>query len=397
MAYISKKEILTAISSLEEINKKLPREELYVGFDEDDKIIVSFRNGTEKFSYSKKDFLEFVEECLNMTILENGTFFTKRRFFQIVEIGDIENHSFFYYEKKVSSRDSEGNSISLQFESAFTGYAALLCNGYHRDIQHPLGYTSLELCYKKTPVSIDIADATKRIDRFLFTMATTQNCVLYRANFIGLVDPTKNYDENAKDHSISLPPLVEYNEAITLFVSAVQTFSPDLELFGLYRVFEYFGPVVTRLEINDLLASKLKSPNVLNPDRRFLDEIVKLIRDYDKRQDDEQAIAMVFSACIDILNIINLLPSGVKTEALSKTSLKYIDASTPKNKIKKFNSVVGKILYSTRNSIVHAKANYQPSYYECPEQELSEFNNFLRAAAAQVIDWYNKLPDYQKI
>lgn len=57
---------------------------------------------------------------------------------------------------------------------------------------------------------------------------------------------------------------------------------------------------------------------------------------------------------------------------------------------------LGTILYSTRNSIVHAKSNYKSDNNECNAQDLPIFNEFLKEACYAIINWNNRLPDHLK-
>ena len=57
---------------------------------------------------------------------------------------------------------------------------------------------------------------------------------------------------------------------------------------------------------------------------------------------------------------------------------------------------LGSVIYSTRNQIVHAKSNYVQDNYECPTQDLGQFNIFIKHACYASIKWYNRLPQHLK-
>ena len=57
---------------------------------------------------------------------------------------------------------------------------------------------------------------------------------------------------------------------------------------------------------------------------------------------------------------------------------------------------VGTILYSTRNSIVHAKSNYTPTGNECAEEDLYELNAFMDRLCQCLILWNNRQPSEYK-
>ena len=54
---------------------------------------------------------------------------------------------------------------------------------------------------------------------------------------------------------------------------------------------------------------------------------------------------------------------------------------------------VAAILYATRNSIVHAKANYEPTGDECPQEDLFQLNIFMRKLCKDLIFWKDKHPE----
>ena len=54
-------------------------------------------------------------------------------------------------------------------------------------------------------------------------------------------------------------------------------------------------------------------------------------------------------------------------------------------------------LSATRNAIAHAKANYEPTGEECPETQLSQFVACVEIAAQQVIRWFARCPEHQRV
>ncbi len=50
---------------------------------------------------------------------------------------------------------------------------------------------------------------------------------------------------------------------------------------------------------------------------------------------------------------------------------------------------LGASLYATRNRIAHAKANYEPTGEECPEEQLADFAECAKLAAQQAVRWYH--------
>lgn len=70
----------------------------------------------------------------------------------------------------------------------------------------------------------------------------------------------------------------------------------------------------------------------------------------------------------------------------------------------KFHQLVGHVLdelnvirYSTRNSIVHAKSNYEPNGLECPPDSLEEVNQMMSSIGRALIQWNENQADYIRV
>jgi hypothetical protein len=50
---------------------------------------------------------------------------------------------------------------------------------------------------------------------------------------------------------------------------------------------------------------------------------------------------------------------------------------------------LGASLYATRNRTAHAKANYESTGEECPEEQLTDFVECVKLAAQQAVRWYH--------
>lgn len=57
----------------------------------------------------------------------------------------------------------------------------------------------------------------------------------------------------------------------------------------------------------------------------------------------------------------------------------------------KLNISLGKILYATRNSIVHAKSNYASTGKECPNKDIGALNEFMKKLCYAIIMHNNNI------
>ena len=58
---------------------------------------------------------------------------------------------------------------------------------------------------------------------------------------------------------------------------------------------------------------------------------------------------------------------------------------------------VANILYSTSNSIVHTKSNYEPNGLECPPGLLEEVNQMMFSIGRALIQWNENQADYIRV
>lgn len=58
---------------------------------------------------------------------------------------------------------------------------------------------------------------------------------------------------------------------------------------------------------------------------------------------------------------------------------------------------IARMLYATRNSIVHAKSNYEPNGYELEDDELEDGNKVMDMITMSIIQWNERQPESYKI
>ena len=76
---------------------------------------------------------------------------------------------------------------------------------------------------------------------------------------------------------------------------------------------------------------------------------------------------------------------------------KDLTYSTDKQKITTASNITGKIIYKTRNKVVHAKSNFALTGDEVTSDELPELNVFMKEASSQAIRWYSRQPNHLKL
>lgn len=141
------------------------------------------------------------------------------------------------------------------------------------------------------------------------------------------------------------------------------------------------------------MRKKLDSSNANNLSAEFISSIFDLTKSYDKSLRDKELIKSLIDNTFDLVDIYNTLPQSIR-ENMKIEKLEYKTKKETKTRI--INSL-GKVLYDTRNEIVHAKSNFNPTGFECNGDDLNELNEFMHLACYSTIKWYNRLPKHLKI
>ena len=181
-----------------------------------------------------------------------------------------------------------------------------------------------------------------------------------------------------------------------LYVSALQTNDKELRLLNFYKILEYYAPIVINLDSYQLLAKKLDSPKVLKPNRIYLKSIFDLVNSTNQRLRDSELIKSVFNTCFDLVDTFDFLPKSIQRKVLGIIKEKNINYTTKKEKLSQASNIISNTLYSTRNKVVHAKSNFEPTGDECNDKDIEQLNVFLKEITARIIRWSTKLPDIQK-
>jgi len=348
-----------------------------------------FPNTEEAMEFNIDEMFEYVKECKSMHVQpQEGVVTTKKRYFQLVKEADEITFAVIYFNHVIKVTYLEDISISLTNKHFLIGCAALKTNSYQEDYQDPLSYTAVEILYKDQNKRLDNDQSSKLVDSFLFELADSHELNFNKIMFFKYDDSENEAVFNIKNKEFLLKPLENYNDGMRLYNAALQVADPELKLLSLYKVFEYFTPIVFSLEVNEALRKKLDSRKALSPDGNFLKSIFELSLGFDSRKNDKQLMRSLFSTCLDMVELTPLLPISLR---------RAVEYNAKKNILESYAQDIAETLVATRNQVAHAKSNYELTGKECPTKDIVEFNKFLKAAAAGVIRWYNRLPEHQKL
>ena len=160
---------------------------------------------------------------------------------------------------------------------------------------------------------------------------------------------------------------------------------------------EHFSPIAVNIEANELMRKKLDAPKNSFEDGDYIRSIFDLANAMRDRFNDEDLIKASFSTCFDFIDLFKKLPESIKKKIKKHLSMQDLTYSTDKQKITTASNIAGKIIYKTRNRVVHAKSNFTLTGEEITSEELTELNVFMKEASSQTIRWYSRQPNHLKL
>jgi hypothetical protein len=356
---------------------------------DDEQVTVSLSRSDVDYPLSHEEFLKFLSEAESLKIDKENRFIRTdfRTFCIVYPESNLAEVIAGYNPQSFSIPVGEGITIGFRPNSLLVGVAALRKNAYEKHYQSPDGYPSIEISYDKPERRLSTAVEEQTVDMFLFQMAASDGVCFSKSalNLEAGVDPYYEYE--GKEFKPSFGQLEAFSESMNLYLAASAVKETELRYLSFYKVIEYFGPVVFRLERNEALRKKLDSPEARKPDAEFLESLHSLMASFKERFSDERIPQAVIEKCVDFIDLLKLLPPSL-TKALTYES--------SKQEVENGVRAVGLAMYATRNKVAHAKSNYRKTGGEVAGGELEQFTKFVEAVALRVIQWYNRLPEHLK-
>ncbi|MFT6002383.1 MAG: hypothetical protein ACI95T_001144 [Flavobacteriales bacterium] len=361
----------------------------------DTEIHIPFPRDAESI-HKIEEFYRLIDEFDSIEIKDRNKTVTKR-FTQRVIASDLGIIEHLLSESNFEITTSEGIKIRLVSSPILIGIAAMELREYDKFAPPCSLYTAVEVEYIREDKRLNEEKENKLLQSYFFELANKLHTSIHftqvsESGFYGTED-----DEESKLEIPKLKEVEEFNVGMEMYLKAIQPLDEDIRLLYFYKILEYFAPVVVKIKANEKLRNKLDSPKAINPDADFLQSIYKLTRKFDEDLKDKDLVKAVFRECFDIIDLFEYLPESLKKRVRGQLREKDVSYELSEEKMAIAANMLGGIIYSTRNSIVHAKSNYETDNNECAIEDLSELNNFLKHACYSTIKWYNRLPNHLKI
>lgn len=348
--------------------------------------------GYTTFKY--KNLLELCDDIRTIDCSNPGVIKTKLRRYYIVEIsGPIRD---FFPEESIDIHYPSvlGITMGVVNESIIVGLAAAKIGEYDGDYWGTITpYYSVEIVYDSEERILADDEEKKLLHSFIFEAADNAGMII-RMSKIALPEVEGYCEEKESCEISSLEP---YNDGMELFISASRTTDPELQFLGFYKVLEYFSPIAVNIEANELMRKKLDVPRSSFESGDYIRSVFALANAMKSKFNDEELIKATFNTCFDFIGLSSLLPASLLSKIIRAINEKELSYSTDSQKIQTCCNMVGKIIYKTRNRVVHAKSNYEATGEEVSGSDLFQLNIFMHRASSQAIRWYTRQPQHLRL
>lgn len=376
------KEILEEEEEIETIDYNFPGEEDFVEIE-------------------PLELINIFDEIKSIEIVSNSYIKTNLRRYYIVSLTDSEDEYVLRTFHEVGSSSINGVKISLLEQSIIVGLSATKLGEYDSDGYWGTAsqYLAIEIVYENKDKILDKEKELEIINSYIFEVADSTGFSLSPSEIRNPVNDYYDYEDETEDEnpSHSLRELEPYNEGTNLFVSAIQIKDPELKFLNFYKVLEHFSPIAVNIEANELMRKKLDAPKSSFEDGDYIRSIFELANSMRDRFNDEDLIKASFNTCFDIVGLFNKLPESIKKKIKKHIGATELTYSTDKQKITTSANIASKIIYKTRNKVVHAKSNFNLTGEEIESSEFNQLNEFMKEASSQAIRWYTRQPNHLKL
>ncbi|PWA99988.1 hypothetical protein C5O23_14095, partial [Duncaniella muris] len=150
---------------------------------------------------------------------------------------------------------------------------------------------------------------------------------------------------------------------------------------------------VLHFDLESSLEARLNIGAFSKKGESYYGSIIDLVHRYNRSISDAELASTVLAECCDLELSKQYIPDTIWRLMLRDSGVsanRKIEDLT-NDEIVKLNISLGKILYATRNSIVHAKSNYTPTGKECLNKDIGALNEFMKVFCYAIIMHNNNI------
>lgn len=366
-----------------------------IGENEEDipTIDLMFPGGYAPVEIDAEDFLELCDDIRDIQIVTPGFIKAGRSRYYIVDTAEAMKHRLWY--ANIGPTSYNGITVGFGEDTHIVTLAAARLRAPTLNEGETVGgYLDVEVCYPNEIDFLPPEEERHLVESYLFEIADSAQIAL---SFDEIRDPMEEEADPAWIEGLEeleLRTLEPYNDAMKLFLSAIQTKDPELKFLNFYKILEHFSPVAVNIDANDLMRKKLDAPKFKLEDGDYIRSIFDLANSMRDRCNDEDLIKASLNTCIDFVGLFEHLPESMRKDVLRQIKQTNLTYSTESQKVTTAINMLGKTIYKTRNQVVHAKSNFVPVGNEAAFSDLPALNRFMHMASSQAIRWYSRQPSH---
>ncbi|MGG0666953.1 hypothetical protein ABE073_00230 [Lederbergia citrisecunda] len=352
--------------------------------DEDYELPVWFPHSYYEETHTIGELLNVVKDANEVIEFDENKFVSKR--VALFSIDDQIHELIYSFDLEIPTIQEliDGQEYTINIVNGLTSYGIKLITEDLFDKHFPPVDESdffIEISAKDT---LDIKVIESLVDAYLFELKSTLGISIQlspRLSYLTLEDEPEFSTDITR-----LRPLLQgkgIHELLKLYNSSLASVSADILILTYTKVIEYVSQTVIQQDLINSATKKLFSSRALNPDANYILELGEIFDKNRNNQKDYLAIRLTIETCCDLNEIVATAPQFLKFTRKLRSDSKNED------KIKAFIEIADAIS-NTRNMFAHAKTNYEKKGMECPTEQLEEFAKCLDILAQQVIRWFAK-------
>lgn len=357
-------------------------------------IDICFPDECENTSYSSEDFWKYTDNLEHIKTVDNSTVRNSVIRQTILDINEYDYEKYNINQYSLITDDYVIRIINNPFLIGLIASKEGRCDDNYCITPCSM-YTAIEIRYLNSN-KLTIEEENNIIERFLFFVSARIEIAIRTGEFFTFPEDCYNYDDEevgniSNEYHFNINDIPKHTLAMQYYVDALSIKNEEIKFLYFYKIIEYFAPLVSKKKSYELLNLRLDTMSVKNRDHKYLESIFQLTRDYDVSLRDKELANTVLCECIDILELFEYLPATIKERLSRNIKFKKEEYNELKaDKILEIKKELGVYLYSTRNSIVHAKSNYKLTGNECLESDLECLNIFMSKLCHCLIIWNDR-------
>lgn len=376
---------------------------------EDEEIALDFPQDYDSVSYGSEEFLDYMSDVDSLEEVDKTTVRTNH-IRQTVISSRYQGWDMF--EEKLRSFSFDGDFYTVKIVS--NPFLVGLVNAKNGNCDQDYGvyccleYTALELKYKDER-RLKKEEEDQLLERITFFLTKELGTAVFISE---VIDINKKYDyysvveddedeenDNSSDTIVKVIDLMAYNPMMKLYKQALAAEDEEIKFLQYYKIIEYISPIVAKLTAYDKLNKRLDLLATSGRNHEYLDSIFSVTRKYDQDLKDDYLAISVIQTCVDVLPLWQFVPERLRKQIRKNLSLQKdsLDDNISDEQLASLQKQIARMLYSTRNSIVHAKSNYEPNGYELEVNELEDGNKMMDMITMSIIQWNERQPESYKV